>query len=288
MTSAAFIAEHYACPTIGAILSTLTFSAPIQSLKSCTRNGSLGALNPTPWAFMTGNCIGWLAYSYVTLDLFVFLANAPGLVISIWLNIGAMKLQYYEEMIRYSSVQVTEVVRTRVAGTEEDNNDNELESAEINEDNYAAGNEDTICLPHSPPSLTSHEWKVLQILIVWMVILSTTNLIPSIDTAHMKFVIGVAVNMNLIFFYAAPLSSVVTILRSKTSASIHHRTMIMMSLNAFFWCVYSLAIRDYYILLPNGIGLVLGLVQMMLCALYPIAGGDDDDTHQNTNLTEVV
>jgi solute carrier family 50 protein (sugar transporter) len=54
MTSAAFIAEHYICPAIGAILSTLTFMAPIRSLKSCTRDGSLGMLNPTPWAFMTG------------------------------------------------------------------------------------------------------------------------------------------------------------------------------------------------------------------------------------------
>jgi hypothetical protein len=54
MPSAAFIAEHYVCPTIGAILATLTFSAPIQSLRSCMKNGSLGDLNPTPWAFMTG------------------------------------------------------------------------------------------------------------------------------------------------------------------------------------------------------------------------------------------
>jgi solute carrier family 50 protein (sugar transporter) len=208
------------------------------------------------------------------------------LVISIWLNIGAMKLQYYEEMIRYSSVRVTEVVRTGT-GIEEDNYNNEHESADVNEENDVVSNGDTSCLSRSPPSLTSHEWKVLQILITWMVILSTTSLIPTIDGADRKFVIGVAVNLNLIFFYAAPLSSVVTILRSKSSASIHQRTMIMMSLNAFFWCVYSLAIRDYYILLPNGIGLVLGMIQMMLCVLYP-TGGDDDDTLHITNLTEVV
>ena len=54
MTSAAFVAAEYVAPTIGAIMSTLTFSAPIKSLKSSIKSGSLGSLNPTPWAFMTG------------------------------------------------------------------------------------------------------------------------------------------------------------------------------------------------------------------------------------------
>jgi hypothetical protein len=214
--------------------------------------------------------------------------HIPQLVISIWLNIGAMKLQYYEEMMRYSSVRVTEVVRTGTTGIEEDDYNNEHESANVNEENDIIGNGDTTCLPRSPPSLTSHEWKVLQILILWMAILSTTSLIPTLDAPDRKLVIGVAVNMNLIFFYAAPLSSVVAILRTKSSISIHRPTMTMMSLNAFFWCVYGLAIRDYYILLPNGIGLALGLVQMALCALYPAVGGDDDDTRHVANLTEVV
>merc|ERR1719350_2249645 len=43
---------------------------------------------------MTGNCIGWVTYSFLIQDYFVFLANAPGIIISIWLNFGAVKLQY--------------------------------------------------------------------------------------------------------------------------------------------------------------------------------------------------
>ena len=259
--------------------------------------------------------MGWLAYSYITLDLFVFFANAPGvrysfptllffririnfpirkrfarcsfqLVISIWLNIGAMKLQYYEEIIKYSSVQVTEVRTEGGAGTGEDNH-SEPESVDGDEDNNLS-NGGTRLL-HSPPSLTSHEWKLLQIVITWMVLLSTTSLIP-IDNAHMKFVIGVAVNLNLIFFYAAPLSSVVTILQTKSSASIHFWTMTMMSANAFFWCVYALAIKDYYILIPNGIGLVFGIIQIILWLLYPTSGDDNYGSKAGTTefFTEVI
>lgn len=196
-----------------------------------------------------------------------------------------MKLQYYEEIIKYSSVQVTEV-RAGGGGTEEDNH-NEPESADGDENNNV--NSGDTCLLLSPSSLTSHECMVLQIVIIWMVILSTTSLIP-IDNADMKFVIGVAVNLNLIFFYAAPLSSIVTIFRTKSSESIHFWTMIMMSANAFFWCVYSLAIQDYYILIPNGLGLMFGLTQIILCMLYPTGGDDDDDSKDITTgiFTEVI
>lgn len=29
------------------------------------KQGSLGDLNPTPWAVMTGNCTGWIVYSFL-------------------------------------------------------------------------------------------------------------------------------------------------------------------------------------------------------------------------------
>ena len=57
MPSTGFIIAEYACPTIGAILSTLTFAAPIKSLNISLKNGSLGNLNPTPWVFMTGTAL---------------------------------------------------------------------------------------------------------------------------------------------------------------------------------------------------------------------------------------
>ena len=58
----------------------------------------MGHLNPTPWAVMTGNCIGWLIYSYLINNLFLFFANAPGLILSVWLNMAAAKLQYSDRI----------------------------------------------------------------------------------------------------------------------------------------------------------------------------------------------
>ena len=243
--SLAFILADYVAPTIGCILSTLTFSAPIKSLLAAIKSGSLGSLNCTPWAFMTGNTIGWLAYSFITLDLFVFFANAPGLLISIWLNTGAMKLQYYEELVKRSAAA--------------DNSSRD-------------GDDDAISVQTTKidccQQLTPHEMKVLQIVLVWVIILSTTSLIP-VSNEEMKFIVGVAVNINLIFFYAAPLSTIAAVISTKNSASIHFCTMAMNTANAFFWCVYSLAIQDYYILIPNGLGFLFGLVQVALYQCFP-------------------
>ncbi|KAL7543632.1 hypothetical protein ACHAXR_012930, partial [Thalassiosira sp. AJA248-18] len=268
MSSVGFIIADYVCPTIGAILSTLTFAAPVKSLKSSMKNGSLGSLNPTPWAWMTGNTIGWLAYSYITLDLFVFFANAPGLLISIWLNVGAMKLQYYEEITKCSSIQLAEGQTGERTG---EDNENETQSADVDGDNG-----DSSIDQKPPPSLTPHELKLLQIVIVWMVILSVTTLMP-INKDEMKFVVGVAVNLNLIVFYAAPLSTIMTVVRTKSSSSIHFWTMVMNTSNAFFWCIYSLAIQDYYILIPNGLGFLFGLIQTLLYKIFPHGDTIEED-----------
>lgn len=39
--------------------------APIRAVKEAIDRGYLGDLNPTPWAFMLGNCTGWVAYSFL-------------------------------------------------------------------------------------------------------------------------------------------------------------------------------------------------------------------------------
>ena len=49
----------------------------------------------------------------------------------------------------------------------------------------------------------------------------------------------------------------------------------MNTTNAFFWCVYSFAIQDYYILIPNGTGFSFGIIQILLYCAFP---------HDQTNI----
>jgi hypothetical protein len=71
-------------------------AAPIYDLRQALKRGRLGGLNPIPWAFMAGNCLGWIAYGYYTKDPFIVAGNLPGFLVSLWLNSGAAKVQYYE------------------------------------------------------------------------------------------------------------------------------------------------------------------------------------------------
>ncbi len=56
--------------------------------------------------------------------------------------------------------------------------------------------------------------------------------------------------------------------------------------NAFFWVVYGLAIQDYYILIPNGLGFMFGLMQTMLYQCYTHDNGTTDDKTEQQFLDD--
>jgi len=259
MSSATVILLNYVCPSLGTILASATFSAPVTSLKQALLCGDLGDLNPTPWAFMTGNCLGWIAYSFVTEDLFVLAANAPGFILSIWLNHGAAKLQY-QQLCRISHQSI------------DNNTITDDHSDEIPHDISGTGQS----------SLTSHEYWVLGILFVWTVILSVVVFIPT-TTEEKQQVIGLCVNANLVVFYGAPLGTIAKVIRSKYSSSIHRRTMAMTVFNTFFWASYGIGVMDKWILVPNSCGLFLALVQLVLCCIFPKRERCDETGAEGSN-----
>jgi hypothetical protein len=62
---AAAVLTHFICPALAVILSCAMNAAPICSIRQALEDGALGDLNPVPWALMTGNCVGWMAYSFL-------------------------------------------------------------------------------------------------------------------------------------------------------------------------------------------------------------------------------
>ncbi len=95
MATASEIVLEYVCPSLGLLMANLMFLAPLKDLQSAvTKGAGLGDLNPTPWAFMLGNCLGWTTYGVLINNWFVFWANYPGFLIACWLNLGAVKLLY--------------------------------------------------------------------------------------------------------------------------------------------------------------------------------------------------
>jgi len=48
-----------------------------------------------------------------------------------------------------------------------------------------------------------------------------------------------------------------------------HTQTVMGLLNSFFWLCYGIALMDMIIFFPNATGFLLGIIQLVLCTLFP-------------------
>ena len=81
--------------------------------------------------------------------------------------------------------------------------------------------------------------------------------------------IGIITNINTCMFYGAPLSTIYTVIKQRDSSSIHRPTMILNTSNAVFWVAFGIGVMDWIILIPNGLGAILGFIQMFLRLVVP-------------------
>jgi len=194
--------------------------------------------------------MGWVAYSFLTSDMFVLSANAPGVILSLWLNFGAVKLKYRETYEAASSIL--------------SNDDNILDS------NLLDGSEQEMDVVEKVniKSTTSHEIVTLSIILFWIIVFTALSFL-SFTHEEKTLIIGIIVNINLIVFFAAPLSTIYTVLTTKNSASIHRPLMITNTFNAIFWSLYGLALWNFVIIIPNGCGVLFGVIQIILSCWFP-------------------
>jgi solute carrier family 50 (sugar transporter) len=213
-------------------------------------------LNPFPFSFICGNCLGWTVYGYYTRDPFVVAANLPGLILSIWLNSGASKLQYLaltESRKRRESHRDVWDASRPIEDSLADDHEVLFTEAERKE-------QDDVYV------LVPQERMLLRILIFWAVVIVYVGWFTRYSPAN---IVGFVVNLNLVVLYGAPLQTMHTVITSKNAESIHAPTMIMNWLNTSFWIAYGIARHDAVIILPNSIGLFLGLMQGLLKFLFP-------------------
>jgi solute carrier family 50 protein (sugar transporter) len=319
--SASAIILEYICPGCGVLIGNTMFSAPYRDLQRAIARGEIGTLNPTPWAFMLGNCFGWVVYGILTENLFIFWGNAPGFLLSVYLNLGAVKLLYQrhhstemrKSIVTYLSNQqgssssssssskqllgtagldplvlvseqpLVSSTTTRLdqlvessseeqpvpSNTTNDTNTNTPTTITANKDDRHWATVVWNVTSQSTPAPAPHETLVLSIVTIWTICMSLLGFAASLDSQTRELIVGTLVNLNLVFFYGAPLSTIYTVLRESNSSSIHTWTMTMNTLNGTFWFAYGLAVLDPIVYVPNGLGTLLGVVQIILVVLYP-------------------
>ena len=188
-------------------------------------------------------------------------SSLPGLILTVWLNVGAAKLQYMErsyELLRMTAVAQNDfdsssyslrfelntnndknknnnvnngdgidVRSTVTTATSENSNNSNHESTNSIENGENVGRSNNTSTTRSGiafqaplPSSTRHEYLILQILIVWSTVLSFVMFKP-MSNGHRAEIVGIAVNLNLVALYGAPLSTILKVLRTRSSRSIH-------------------------------------------------------------------
>lgn len=259
----------YVCPTLGSLLASIMFAAPVADLRTClieiVSDGQ--HLNTRPWTWGLSNCLGWTLYGFMKKDPFVTAANVPGLILYCWMNSAASRLEYFE--------MAKEQARKRRERWEADADPAMLDSGSggdelsVNDPLFAEATENKLVV-------VPQEQSLLRLLIAWVLVMVYCTWFTRHDPTE---IVGLVVNLNLIVFYGAPLQTIQEVVTTSNAHSIHGPSMFMTILNTSFWTSYGLAQRDLYIIVPNVIGLSLGLLQGLLKFMYP--------THRGESLLQV-
>jgi solute carrier family 50 protein (sugar transporter) len=74
-------------PVIGLTLANVMFFSGVPAMLRCKREGSLGDMNPGPFPVVLANCVGWMGYSLLIHDYFLFFGNAPASMVGMYFTL---------------------------------------------------------------------------------------------------------------------------------------------------------------------------------------------------------
>lgn len=260
----------YACPVCGIAIACVMYAAPVADLRFALRAGTLGKLNTVPWAWAAGNSFGWITYGYFHENLLVSASAMPGFLICLYLNMGAIKLQYYDlHMKRWEHDAATAKLRscdTMSTGSVSTADETfETASCALINKSKVAEEYRNIAFDDFVPQ----EKYFLKVALAWMLICVYTGWFVDKETASLY--IGFIVNVIMLVFYASPLQTAGSVVLTGDSSVIHRASLVASFSNAFFWTVYGVASNDVVVYAPNALGCLLGIAQMIFCILYPNA-----------------
>ncbi|XP_071722077.1 bidirectional sugar transporter SWEET17-like [Rutidosis leptorrhynchoides] len=81
-------------------------------------------------------------------------------------------------------------------------------------------------------------------------------------------VLGVVCAGLNIIMYGSPLAAMKTVVSTKSVEFMPFWLSFFLFLNGGVWAFYAVLVRDYFLLVPNGIGFLLGAAQLLLYVIY--------------------
>lgn len=94
-----------------------------------------------------------------------------------------------------------------------------------------------------------------------------TYALPALNVKQMV-PLGIVANIYNIAFFAAPLTTIYTVIKEKSTSSLSFPLTVMSFACACFWGVFGIGHHDPFIYVPNAIGVIFGGMQVALFAVY--------------------
>lgn len=113
-----------------------------------------------------------------------------------------------------------------------------------------------------------HERVLVVIVGIWLTLIASICLFDVTPEQRLT-IIGISVNLNISFFYGAPLSTIFKVMKTRDSSSIHRYTMLLNTGCALFFMLFGIGVQNNYLIVPNGIGVALGVTQAFLRTVIP-------------------
>ena len=130
----------------------------------------------------------------------------------------------------------------------------------------------TTTLPLIPRESADERHTVQAVLVLGatlMLLIWSYLVFSAVDHDQRCFILGAYGSVICVILFASPLSTVREVFATANSASIYAPLTAAQCANCLMWTVYGLAIGDVWVYGPNGTGLALGSVQLILKLLYP-------------------
>nr|XP_018907884.1 PREDICTED: sugar transporter SWEET1-like [Bemisia tabaci]XP_018907894.1 PREDICTED: sugar transporter SWEET1-like [Bemisia tabaci] len=111
---------------------------------------------------------------------------------------------------------------------------------------------------------------VIRDFLICIVLIGLMNIyiLTGIRREILQYHIGNLASFITVLFFAAPLTNMVTVIKTGNVSSLPLPFISMTLVATFLWFLYGLVVDDIYVQLPNAIGLVLGVAQLSVYFLY--------------------
>eukprot|EP00242_Pyramimonas_sp_CCMP2087_P014741 CAMPEP_0198203894 /NCGR_PEP_ID=MMETSP1445-20131203/7228_1 /TAXON_ID=36898 /ORGANISM="Pyramimonas sp., Strain CCMP2087" /LENGTH=280 /DNA_ID=CAMNT_0043875479 /DNA_START=102 /DNA_END=944 /DNA_ORIENTATION=+ len=131
-------------------------------------------------------------------------------------------------------------------------------------------------LPLADPATRLRIELLLYILLGADLLVSGVAFVVNDDKDTRQLILGLFGNLVLLVYYAAPLSSLWEVVQKRNSASLYWPMALANCANGFCWTVYGIVRNDWFLIIPNSIGSILGLVQLVFRLLFTAESDEDD------------